>query len=300
MPSPNPGGVSTAALGGVSCHRTTSCVAVGDAISGTTEQTLVEQWNGTTWSIVPSPDPAGATISQLLAVACPETTSCFAVGQYGPDSSFKPFVEHWNGVSWSIASIPSLAGARTARLSGVSCPSTTSCFAVGDNGAGEGKSLVEHWDGTRWSIMTSASGAKETDLSGVSCPSTTSCNAVGVVATIQDTVPFAEHWNGSHWAIVPSADPSDSRGVELNGVSCPSVASCFAVGSYYPGPKFARLKTLIEDWNGVSWSRMSSPNATASSTSSYLAGVSCSTTTSCFAVGNIDPEVPHALVERYA
>jgi hypothetical protein len=41
---------------------------------------LVEQWNGTTWSIVTSPNPSGSTQPTLAAVSCPSTTSCYAVG----------------------------------------------------------------------------------------------------------------------------------------------------------------------------------------------------------------------------
>ena len=40
---------------------------------------LVEHWNGRgAWTIMPSPNPSNAS---LLGVACPSTTSCFAVGR---------------------------------------------------------------------------------------------------------------------------------------------------------------------------------------------------------------------------
>jgi hypothetical protein len=42
------------------------------------EQTLIESWNGSKWSVVSSPNPAG--VPQLLAVSCATTTSCAAAG----------------------------------------------------------------------------------------------------------------------------------------------------------------------------------------------------------------------------
>jgi|tagenome__1003787_1003787.scaffolds.fasta_scaffold20938144_2 hypothetical protein len=53
-------------LTGVACTSATTCLAVGG--------TLVEQWNGTTWTIT-----ADAHNGVLSAITCAGTT-CFAVG----------------------------------------------------------------------------------------------------------------------------------------------------------------------------------------------------------------------------
>ena len=72
------------------------------------DKTLVERWNGTSWSIVTSPNPSGATFAVLSGVSCPSTTSCYAVGESALD---KTLVEHWNGTSWSIVASPNPSGA---------------------------------------------------------------------------------------------------------------------------------------------------------------------------------------------
>ena len=92
----------------------------------------MERWNGTSWSIVTSPNPSGTAESVLSSVSCPSTTSCFAVGSNLTTSHTKTLVEHWNGTSWSIVTSPNPSGATDSALSGVSCPTTTSCYAVGD------------------------------------------------------------------------------------------------------------------------------------------------------------------------
>ena len=118
------------------------------------QKTLVEHWNGTSWSIMTSPNPAAAADALLNGVSCPSTTSCYAVGSY---TDFpKQLVERWNGSTWSIVTTPSPPGTTNSSLSGVSCPSTTSCYAVGYYfGSSTNTILVEHWNGTRWSVMPS-------------------------------------------------------------------------------------------------------------------------------------------------
>jgi hypothetical protein len=59
-------------LVGVSCPTTSSCVAVGSAgfvvFSSRSFRTLVEQWDGTSWSIATSPNPSGADVAVLTGV----------------------------------------------------------------------------------------------------------------------------------------------------------------------------------------------------------------------------------------
>ncbi len=64
----------------VSCATATSCEAVGLSIQGGTGLTLAESWNGSSWSIQSTPNPAGSTSSYLYGVACPSTTACIATG----------------------------------------------------------------------------------------------------------------------------------------------------------------------------------------------------------------------------
>ena len=52
----------------MSCRSSSSCYAVGD----TTTKTLIEHWNGSAWSIVASPVPAGTTRVELSGVVVPE------------------------------------------------------------------------------------------------------------------------------------------------------------------------------------------------------------------------------------
>ena len=67
-------------LKAISCIGPSWCTAAGQGfVTGTGYQTLIELWNGATWSIAPSPNVP--TVSNLLqGIDCFSITSCSAVG----------------------------------------------------------------------------------------------------------------------------------------------------------------------------------------------------------------------------
>ena len=76
------------ALGGVSCTSATVCTAVGWAFppyGNKPYQTvaLAESWDGTSWTLGSPLNPLSATQTALLAVSCPATAVCTAVGRWG-------------------------------------------------------------------------------------------------------------------------------------------------------------------------------------------------------------------------
>jgi hypothetical protein len=280
-------GSSSVDFEGVDCPTAKSCFAVGFRQVGKTTRTLVERWNGTKWSVMTSPNPAGAANSYLQAVSCPSATSCFAVGYSTQGNTVTTLAEQWNGSTWTVMTSPSTTGWANPSLESVSCASTTSCVAVGHGRAITGESLVERWDGVAWSITPIAKGVgwTETSFYGVSCPSTTSCWAVGFYQEVAFAAlrTLIEHWDGTSWSIVPSPSPTGALPAGLARVSCASLTNCIAVGSYSP-PIGGGFKTLIERWNGSAWSTVTSPNA--QSTRSILSDVSCASATNCVAVGH--------------
>src|SRR2546429_116361 len=58
------------------------------------------------------------------------------------------------------------------------------------------------------------------------------------------------------WSVVPSPNGSSSSG--LSGVAVVSASDIWAVGS--SGSQRSGAQTLIEHWNGSSWSVVTSPN----------------------------------------
>jgi hypothetical protein len=284
--SPNPPSPPVGGFSGVTCITATNCFAVGSRDT----LTLIERWNGTAWSVMTSANPPTASRSELSDVACTSATNCVAVGNATFGGSIKTLVEQWNGLAWSVVASPN-ANATSNHLSGVSCTSATNCFAVGDgNGV-----LVERWNGTTWTIVASPN-PPGSGLYAVSCPSPTSCFAVGgyFIADGFDSrgATLVLEWDGSAWSQVPTPDqvPNPSGVTEniLADVSCTSSTYCVAVGYYMKatGDFLDKLvhQTLIEAWDGADWSLVESPNA-GDAQYNELLGVSCTSTTSCTAVG---------------
>jgi hypothetical protein len=71
-------------LNAVSCVSATACTAVGEHESGEGPgRTLVESWDGTAWSVLPSPDKDFASASDdLNSVSCVPASGYTAAGYY--------------------------------------------------------------------------------------------------------------------------------------------------------------------------------------------------------------------------
>jgi hypothetical protein len=214
----------------VSCASRSACTLVGGYFSFASDQeaTLAERWNGTSWSIQPTPNPTGQDVeSELNAVSCPTTNWCAAVGR-DLNNGQQALIETWDGTSWSL--VPAI-DAVDASLTAVSCSSPTACIATGsDSPAGI---AVERWNGAAWTLyhVPDPSGRTAT-ISALSCTSETSCTAVGSSQDPSDstTVGLIEHWDGTTLSNQTIATPPGASGTSLSGVSCVS-AVCEAVGS---------------------------------------------------------------------
>jgi hypothetical protein len=311
-------------LHGVSCVNATTCFAVGESLGRLIGQgrTLVERWNGKTWSIVAGPNPSGARYATLFGISCASATSCFAVGiqiKTGATAN-TALVERWNGKAWAIVATPSLSSSKTdsTYLNGVSCSSATFCVATGSlyvadkNGSVTAfKTVVEQWNGTKWSVVPTPAppGSTGARLYAASCTSATACVAVGdQILKVRPPGSFAagpvtltERWNGKTWSAVASPSPTIGSGATLLSVSCTSTTNCLAAGQYAEGD-LGRPGLLTEHWNGKSWSLLAShpPNRAYS----WLSSVSCAATTSCMATGYFSTSQFNAkgsktLVERW-
>jgi hypothetical protein len=267
VPSPNPS--LNSVLQSVSCPTATFCVAVGSQRHKATKNlaTLVEMWNGTTWSVATSQNPAGPNRFQTLAaVSCASSTSCLAVGEYDiSDGTYFTLGERWNGTTWSIDPGLAVRDGGYIVMRGVSCPTPTSCFAVGN--AQGSSTLAVQLNGITWSTV-SLPGGSSNQTNGVSCTSPTDCTVVGLDVNMFGTQPVntavVDHWNGTSWSLVP--DPSsDGSAHGLHAVSCTSPTFCLTVGTWFPvvNHQYVQGPPLVERWNGTSWLPVKSRNGTA-------------------------------------
>ncbi len=293
-------------LTGIACVNKANCVAVGnDANPGSVSVTLAELWNGTHWTVLPTPNPVGARGSKFHGVSCSETSSCIAVG-YSLDRSDNSLtlVERWNGITWQILPSPNPRRATSSELDSVACVSASDCTAVGSVIGSRPLTLftlAEHWNGSVWKLVTTPNAKRATmsGLDGVECLGASDCTAVGTAHFNADTAfTLAEHWNGSVWKLVTTRNPTGSTESFFDGITCSGVVSCQALGTYEKGS--ATSLTLGEHWDGAAWKVVPTSNP-ATAKRSYLAGVACVSTSDCMAVGAYlnSTLLLHTLAERW-
>ncbi len=129
--------------------------AVGESNPSGTEQPLAVHFNGTSWSVVPTPTLTHG--GSFAGVAAAASNDVWAVGSTGSQT----LIEHWDGTSWNVVSSPrfSKGGALTA----VTAVSSTDAWAVGIRGNLLGD-VVEHWDGTSWTLVSSPAFTGASDI----------------------------------------------------------------------------------------------------------------------------------------
>jgi hypothetical protein len=292
--SPN-NGTQDNLINNVKCTSASQCWAVGHYNnSAGIEQTLIEQWDGNSWSIVTSPNNSTTQNNVLNGLKCVSASDCWATGSYVSGSGYtQTLIEHWNGAAWFIFNSPNTSSTQNNQLNAVACTSASNCWAAGSyvGGSGSTQTLIEHWNGSSWSIVTSpnTSSTQNNDLSGVSCGSASDCSAVGDYVSnsgIRQTL--IERWNGSSWSIVTSPNPNNTPDNRLKGVTCVSTSECWAIGDYFTDSNVEQ--TFTEHWNGSSWALVASVNGTLDN---ILNGVACASASNCWAVGNSVTLIQH-------
>jgi hypothetical protein len=199
--SPNVG-TSYNELFGVASVSLNNVVAVGTFYLGTatvpvTARTLAERFDGTTWSVVATPNY--------------DT-------QYGQD----------HNILFDVTLVPGTATLWAAGTATLDVPSTL-------GGAMLDQTLTEFFDGSRWNLVPSADPyVYNAGLYTITAVSPTSVWAVGIYmsATGWDAT-LAEHYDGRQWTIVSTTDVG-SLNSRLFGVAV--VSGCaWAVGQYTTG-----------------------------------------------------------------
>jgi hypothetical protein len=236
----------------VACISTADCWAVGTSIAADNSGPLngiADHWDGSSWSQAVTA-PSGQTYDQFNSVACTGPADCWAVGFAGPNqqqNNFLPnvapnvagdgaFAEHWDGLSWTAASVPQAIVPLSTYLSAVTCTSPAQCWAVGatmDASGDPSATLVLSWDGSTWTTAPSPSPSPTSGfLTDVTCIDATACWATGAYGFASGqgggAIPFIESWSGTQWSIEPS--PNVTAFGYLYGLACVRGAMCQATG----------------------------------------------------------------------
>jgi len=242
--------------------------------------------NAVRWNVQSLRNPR---IVNLSGISCPTGNDCWAVGATSSSSGVVVSTAN-GGTTWSTQAPPNtvtqkIAGPRIVRLSSISCPTTSDCWAVGATSTNSGVVVATTDGGKVWRIQFPSTGITKTlsgglyTLNGIWCPTASACWAVGATLSNSGAV-IATSDGGRTWnaQILPP-------GVNiLNSVSCSTSSQCSATGT-----NSSRVGVVVTTTDGgTTWGIETLPSVISQALpSGYygLNGVSCPTKTACLAVG---------------
>jgi hypothetical protein len=229
----------------------------GWAVGGNTNG-IVQRFNGTRWSLVPSPDllDNGNTWALLTGVDSVSATSAFAVGR-ATGANSTGVALRWNGSAWSRLAVPA-TGAPTA-FAAVKAFAGNDVWAVGGDGSTTQShtNVAMHYNGSVWSPSAIPSpGTQNNVLRSVDGSGSRDVWAVGFLRNQpygnRIRLPMILHWNGTAWSQVPSAS-GGAGSTFLYDVAAISATDAWAVGEN-PG-----VGAFVERWNGTAWNPVTAP-----------------------------------------
>ena len=211
---------------------------------------LIEHWDGTSWTHVPTPTEPDDTF-ELLDIGFVSPDDGYAFGAIGSGfrtagahafsrggraggPAWDAYVTlHWNGTSWTQIETDGN------EFESLSASSPTDAWMVGR--ATDGTTITQHWDGSTWTVVPSPSLGTDNDLSAVKDISPDDVWAAG---NGYEKGTYALHWNGTKWKLIRDAAqaPADTFGID--GTSPQDV--------WMTGDQ-AATQGLIEHWDGHAW-----------------------------------------------
>jgi hypothetical protein len=123
-------------LNGIQVNSPTDVWAVGESsvVDSTTSSDLIEHWNGTAWSIVPSPSPgSGDSLTGVTTSNAANDVWAVGVTQPAGTTEAQTLTLNWNGTAWTTVASPD--NGNPSVLNSVSAsPEAGTVWAVGESG----------------------------------------------------------------------------------------------------------------------------------------------------------------------
>ena len=267
FPAPMIKGDNNSFLQGVVAISPTLAWAAGNVTDGAHPGQVIEQWNGTRWSLFPGPKFGKKDQADVFAMTASSAHDVWAIGSLMNRGTglVSPLFEHWNGTSWTATTVES----NHEFLFGASADATNDAWAVGFNGSNNIETAAMHWDGANWkSVATPNVGEGTNKLNAVLALAPNDVWAVGFSTPVAlpeqaATLTLIEHFDGTSWTVVPSPNVGPNSANQSNrllGLTATSANDIWAFGSYFPADGSGHQMTLLLHWDGISWTIAPSPS----------------------------------------
>ena len=191
VPTPNVGDGPNA-LNGIAAAGSDDIWAAGyqSIASGSPSSTLILHFDGTTWTVVPSPNPGQP--SSLAAVVATSDGLIWAAGFYYDGTQGKTLLLRGDESGFTALPGEDYSGEGNVLL-GIAAAGPGDIWAAGyhyPSGTSDYQGLIEHYDGKQWRRVSSAQGESYTYLSGITAWTPGAGWAVGntLTATIAESI----------------------------------------------------------------------------------------------------------------
>ncbi len=282
-PSPSPSTTDNELLS-VAVVSTNNVWAVGFYYNGTARRTLIEQWNGSVWNQVTSPNVGTGDneLQDISVVPGSSGSDIWAVGYHIAATVQKTLALHYDGTTWSHV-VTLDVGAGDNVLLGVSAVSAGDVWAVGAYIASTvTHTLAEHWNGSVWAVVSTVD--PDPTAQAFERVFATASNDVWASGLTEagGTLPtqLIEHWNGTAWSV--STHATIGYASLTYGITAGTSGDVWAVGGFV-ATSTSHAEALTEHYNGTSWSVVTAPDGPTNS--NILYSISANSATDIWAVG---------------
>jgi hypothetical protein len=248
VPSPSVG-VQDNSLKDVAVVSADDVWAVGEYTTpDSVAHTLIQHWNGSGWSTVPSPNRLIGTghdeTNTLQGVTAVAANDVWAVGYSASVvDPYQTLTMHWNGTAWSIVDSPNLTfpGAYNI-LNDVSATATNDVWAVG----GQDRGILLHFNGSTWTLVANPPGTEFWASSGRNGVVAVSASDVWTVGEYD-----AWHFDGVSWTDPAPGGAQFARGVDAAGPTQVWAAGTIQYNNSEGGP-YGPYPIGFQ-WTGTAW-----------------------------------------------
>jgi hypothetical protein len=233
---------------------------VGGRRDSSTLSTAAAHWNGSDWTLIPTPNrtPGGYSENVLSGADALGSNNVWAVGYSLSQSSdtanaYRTLVERWDGSRWRMVQSPNV-GAGSNTLTGVEAIARDLVWAVGYHKHGTHReTLVLRWNGRSWRVVKSPNpGRSSNALLDVAAASGNNVWAVGYRRSNKGHRSLLLRRDGTSWKqlSVPTLGSGDNV---LTSVSVTSGNNVWVAGYYIDGTQY---RPLTLHYDGSEWDRL--------------------------------------------
>ncbi|MFZ0666627.1 MAG: hypothetical protein WAM97_12810 [Acidimicrobiales bacterium] len=264
VPSPNPvtgtpgDGDELTAIAGTGPNDLWAAGSDTLADSGGGEiQLLFEHFNGTSWTGATSPADDGGGVASAITAISPD--DFWAVGSFSGGGS-NDLAAQWNGIKWSIATVPNITTSSTGglnHLTGISADGPDDVWASGYAADTSNSNFnvpgLLHWNGATWTAAKVPNlGGEGSLLLAVQVLSPNDAWSVGQTQSLNGKITtLTQQFNGKKWSIVTSPDPGKTGGIgdrivdnSLESIGSAGGGNLFAVGQRGAPQRQCCVRTL--------------------------------------------------------